>query len=88
MLGEPVPVDDRQPWTRAGVTHEEWVGARMKAAALERSAQRALDEIGASHPDREERTRLLRFARDVVRAVEEGDAETVALVLRHGGRSP
>lgn len=79
-------MDDRRPWARAGVTHEEWVGARMKAAALERSAQRALDEIGASHPDRGERTRLLRFAQDVIRAVEEGDPETVAIVLRQGDR--
>ncbi len=70
------------PWDRAKVSHEEWVAARMKAAALERSAQRALDEIGADHPDRAERTRLLRFARELVRGVEEGDPETVALLLR------
>lgn len=73
---------DQTPWVRANVSHEEWVATRMKAAALERSAQRALDEIGADHPDRAERTRLLRFAQALVRDVEEGDPETVSLLLR------
>ncbi len=73
---------DERPWERAEVSHEEWVAARMRAAALERSAQRALDEIGAEHPDRSERARLLRFAQDLVRGVEDGDPETISLLLR------
>ena len=40
-----------EPWQRAGVTHEEWVAARLKAAAL-------------------------------VRAIEDGDPEAVAFILR------
>lgn len=40
-----------EPWEQAGVTHEEWVAARLKAAAL-------------------------------VRAIEEGDPEAVAFILR------
>jgi hypothetical protein len=40
-----------QPWERAGVTHEEWVAARLQAAAL-------------------------------ARAVEHGDPEAVACILR------
>lgn len=27
------------PWERAGVTHEEWVAARLKAAALVRAIE-------------------------------------------------
>jgi hypothetical protein len=40
-----------EPWERAGVTHEEWVAARLQVAAL-------------------------------VRAVENGEPEAVAFVLR------
>ena len=40
-----------EPWERASVSHEEWVAARLKAAAL-------------------------------VRAIEEGDPEAVAFILR------
>lgn len=39
------------PWERAGVTHEEWVAARLKVAAL-------------------------------ARAIDEGDPEAVAFVMR------
>ncbi|HEY6958693.1 MAG TPA: hypothetical protein VI814_07710 [Candidatus Limnocylindria bacterium] len=28
-----------EPWERAGVTHEEWVAARLKAAALVRAIE-------------------------------------------------
>lgn len=28
-----------QPWQRAGVTHEEWVAARLQAAALLRAVE-------------------------------------------------
>ena len=28
-----------EPWQRAGVTHEEWVAARLKAAALVRAIE-------------------------------------------------
>ena len=42
-----------EPWERAGVTHEEWVAARLQAAAL-------------------------------VRAIENGEPEAVAFILRRG----
>jgi hypothetical protein len=44
-----------EPWQRAGVTHEEWVAARLQAAAL-------------------------------MQAVEHGDPEAVALLLKRAGR--
>ncbi len=28
-----------EPWQRAGVTHEEWVAARLHAAALQRGVE-------------------------------------------------
>ena len=40
-----------EPWDRAGVSHEEWVAARLKVAAL-------------------------------ARAIDEGDPEAVAFVMR------
>ena len=72
-------MSDQHPWERANVSHEEWV------AALERTAQRALDELPEMHPDRAERMRMLRFAQDIVQDVESGEAETVALLLRQRG---
>lgn len=47
-----------EPWQRAGVTHEEWVAARLQAAALLRAvengdpeATRSMLERGKPKPD-------------------------------------
>jgi hypothetical protein len=46
-----------QPWQRAGVTHEEWVAARLQAAALLRAVENGDPEAVAfvrTRPDKGE----------------------------------
>ncbi len=46
-----------QPWQRAGVTHEEWVAARLQAAALLRAVENGDPEAVAfvrARPDKGE----------------------------------
>ncbi|HYR92789.1 MAG TPA: hypothetical protein VEP48_01180 [Methylomirabilota bacterium] len=46
-----------QPWQRAGVTHEEWVAARLQAAALLRAVENGDPEAVTfvrTRPDRSE----------------------------------
>jgi hypothetical protein len=46
-----------EPWQRAGVTHEEWVAARLQAAALVRAIENGDPEAVAfvrTRPDKRE----------------------------------
>ena len=46
-----------EPWSRAGVTHEEWVAARLQAAALLRAVENGDPDAVAfirTRPDKRE----------------------------------
>ena len=70
------------PWERAGVDRETWFAVRMMAAAIRETARLPIDPAeknGALPADHE---RLGEYADCLVRAVEDGDPETVAMLLR------
>jgi hypothetical protein len=69
------------PWDRAGVDRETWYAARMMAFAIRDTARLALapERSEASLDDHE---RLGEYADRLVSAVEDGDPETVAMLLR------
>lgn len=70
------------PWERAGVDRETWFAVRMMAAAIRQTARLPIDPAekhGALPADHE---RLGEYADRLVRAVEDGDPETVAMLLR------
>jgi hypothetical protein len=74
------------PWERAGIDRETWYAARMMAAAIRDTARLALapETDEASHDDHE---RLGEYADRLVSAVEDGDPETIAMLLRRQGRA-
>jgi hypothetical protein len=70
------------PWDRAGVDRETWYAARMMAVAIRETARLPIDPTeknGASPADHE---RLGEYADRLVSAVEDGNPETVAMLLR------
>jgi hypothetical protein len=75
------------PWERAGVDRETWYAARMMAVAIRETARLPIDptERDAALPSDYER--LGEYADELVRAVENGDPETVAMLLRRQSRS-
>ena len=72
------------PWDRAGVDREAWFAARMLAAAIRETVRLALDPTAEASPSDHER--LGQYADDLVSAVEKGDPETVAMLLRRAPR--
>ena len=73
------------PWDRAGVDRETWHAARMIAAAIQETVRLALNpnQNEASPADHE---RLGEYADHLVAAVEDGDPETIAMLLRRQPR--
>ena len=66
---------------------ETWYAVRMMAVAIRETARLPIrptehgDELPADHE------RLCEYAEELVRAVENGDPETVAMLLRRQARS-
>lgn len=73
------------PWDRAGVDRETWYAARMMAAAIRETVRLSLapTESEASPADHR---RLGIYADGLLTAVENGDPETVAMLLRRAPR--
>ena len=73
------------PWDRAGVDRETWYAARTMAAAIRETVRLSLDpsENEALPSDHQ---RLGEYADDLVKLVERGDPETIAMLLRRGAR--
>jgi hypothetical protein len=75
------------PWDRAGVDRETWYAVRMMAVAIRETARLPIhptvkdDALPADHE------RLVEYADHLVSAVEDGDPETVAMLLRRQARS-
>jgi hypothetical protein len=70
------------PWDRAGVDRETWYAARMIAAAIRETVRLALDPHDENEASSADHMRLGEYADDLVTAVEDGDPETVAMLLR------
>ena len=73
------------PWDRAGVDREAWFAARMLAVAISETVRLALDPTAEASPSDHER--LGEYADDLLSAVEKGDPETVAMLLRRAPRA-
>ena len=74
------------PWDKAGVDRETWYAVRMMAVAIRETARLPIDPtqndaLPADHQ------RLNEYADRLVSAVEDGDPETVAMLLRRQSRS-
>jgi hypothetical protein len=74
------------PWDRAGVDRETWYAARMMAAAIRETVRLALDPTEANEALPADHRRLGEYADDLMKAVEHGDPETVAMLLRRAPR--
>lgn len=75
------------PWDRAGVDRETWYAARMMAAAFRETVRLALAPADESEALPSDHERLGEYADDLVSAVENGDPETVAMLLRRQPRA-
>jgi hypothetical protein len=73
------------PWDRAGVDRETWFAARVMAVAIRETVRLALDPSENEALPSDHR-RLGEYADDLVTAVENGDPETVAMLLRRAPR--
>lgn len=74
------------PWDRAGVDREAWYAARMMAAAIRETVRLALDPTADNEASPSDHRRLGEYADDLVSAVENGDPETIAMLLRRTPR--
>ena len=70
------------PWERAGVDRESWYAARMIAAAIQKTARLPIDPTEQDEALPGDHERLGEYADHLVSAVEDGDPETVAMLLR------
>jgi hypothetical protein len=70
------------PWNRAGVDRETWYTARMMAAAIRETARLALASTEKNEALPSDYERLGEYADRLVSAVDDGDPETVAMLLR------
>jgi hypothetical protein len=75
------------PWDRAGVDRETWYAVRMMAVAIRETARLPMDPSGDSDGLPADHERLGEFADRLVSAVEAGDPETVAMLLRRQSRN-
>jgi hypothetical protein len=75
------------PWNRAGVDRETWYAARMMAVAIRETARLALASTEKNETLPSDHERLGEYADRLVSAVEDGDPETVAMLLRHPSRA-
>ena len=75
------------PWDRAGVDRETWYAVRMMAVALRETARLPIDPTEKNEALPVDHERLGEYADRLVSAVEAGDPETVAMLLRrHSAR--
>ena len=70
------------PWDRAGVDRETWRAARMKAAAIRETARLALAPADLNEASPADHQRLGEYADSLLLAVENGDPETIAMLVR------
>ncbi len=75
------------PWNRAGVDRETWNAVRMMAIAIRETARLPIDRTEKSEALPADHERLGEYADRLVSAVEDGDPETVAMLLRRQTRS-
>jgi hypothetical protein len=75
------------PWDRAGVDRETWYAARMMAVAIRETARLALDPTAKNEASSADHERLGAYADRLVSAVEDGDPEIIAMLLRRQSRS-
>jgi hypothetical protein len=75
------------PWDRAGVDRETWYAVRMMAAAIRETARLPIDPGEKDEALPADHERLGEYADRLVSAVEAGDPETVAMLLRRQLRS-
>jgi len=75
------------PWDRAGVDRETWYAVRMMAAAIRETARLPIDQTEKNEALPADHERLGEYADRLVRAVEDGDPETVAMLLRRQSHS-
>ncbi len=74
------------PWHRAGVDRETWYAARMMAAAIRETVRLALDPTELNEAIPSDHEKLAEYGDDLVSAVEDGDPETIAMLLRRAPR--
>jgi hypothetical protein len=75
------------PWDRAGVDRESWYAARMIAVAIRETARLPINPTAENEALPEDHERLGEYADRLVSAVEDGDPEVVAMLLRRNARS-
>ena len=75
------------PWDRAGVDRETWNAVRMMAIAIRETARLPIDPTLKNEALPADHQRLNEYADRLVSAVEDGDPETVAMLLRRQSRS-
>jgi antitoxin component of RelBE/YafQ-DinJ toxin-antitoxin module len=75
------------PWDRAGVDRETWYAVRMMAVAIRETARLPIDPTEKNEALPADHERLGEYADRLVSAVEDGDPETVAMLLRRQSRS-
>jgi hypothetical protein len=75
------------PWDRAGVDRETWYAVRMMAAAVRETARLPIHPAAKDEVVPADHERLGEYADQLVSAVEDGDPETVAMLLRRQARS-
>jgi len=75
------------PWDRAGVDRETWNAVRMMAIAIRETARLPIDPTVKYEALPSDHERLGEYADRLVSAVEDGDPETVAMLLRRQSRS-
>ena len=75
------------PWNRAGVDRETWNAVRMMAIAIRETARLPIDPTEKNEALPADHERLGEYADRLVSAVEDGDPETVAMLLRRQARS-
>ena len=75
------------PWDRAGVDRDTWNAVRMMAVAIRETARLPIDPSEKDEALPADHQRLGEYAERLVSAVEDGDPETVAMLLRRQTRS-
>ena len=75
------------PWDRAGVDRETWKAVRMMAIAIRETARLPIAPAVKDEALPSDHERLGEYADRLVSAVEDGDPETVAMLLRRQSRS-
>jgi hypothetical protein len=75
------------PWDRAGVDRDTWYAVRMMAVAIRETARLPIDPTEKDDVVPADHERLAEYADQLVSAVEDGDPETVAMLLRRQTRA-